>query len=532
MDKWDYIIVGAGSAGCVLANRLSADRDINVLLIESGGRNSSPMLRIPAAMGRSMAHPKYSWNYPVEPDPTRNHKVDLWPSGKGLGGSSAINGLFYTRGQPQDFDAWAAQGNNAWCWEEVEPYFQKIEYNESKQQPSVRKSGLQSVARLCEVHPLADAFVEASTELGIPYVEDNRGERSSGVSLVNVTQKNGRRHSVADAYLRPIEKRPNLKIMTETVCQRLLIENGVCRGIEYSKNDSTSVALAGAEVILSAGAVGSPKLLLLSGIGPENQLRDIGIPVHIDLAGVGRNLQEHPNVGITFDVTLPTYNLDARRSLKVLWHLLRWWVSGTGPATSPYAQAAAFYNSIDLTGRPDLEILFAPHNFEWTEEGLRASPRAGVNGVVSLCRPNCRGTLRLRSKDPLDPPVIDFPLLSDDDDLRMLRNGCRMVRKIFAAPAMLQYVEKERAPGAQTQTDQEWDEYIRDAVFGGNHLSGTCKMGSEKDAVVDSELRVHGLDRLRVVDASIMPTLISAHTNAATIMIAEKASVDILAARR
>ena len=528
MDNWDYIIVGAGSAGCVLANRLSENPANKVLLLEAGVKDNTPMLRIPAAMSRTILNPDYDWCYPVEADESRAGRPDLWPSGKVLGGSSTINGLFYTRGQPQDFDRWYELGNVGWSYQEVEPYFKRIENSETGTEASRGKSGPLHVSNLREIHPLSKVFVDAVHECGVPYYDDYNTSNASGVALVQVTQKNGRRWSAANAYLHPVKNRRNLKIETDAICQRLMFEANQCTGVEYIKAGKTISVFANKEVILSAGAIGSPKVLMLSGIGASDELNELGIDVVSDLPGVGENLQEHPNVQVGTYVNTDTYNIDARSPLRMAKNLLQWLVTGSGPATSPYSQAATFYNSDDLKGRPDLEILFAPHLFEFTDSGPKPAARSAVNAVISLCRPGSRGKVSLSSVDPAESPKIEYDILSEAADIELLIEGCKMARKIFSTAKFAPFVEGETVPGADVTDDDALEAFLRENVFGGNHLVGTCKMGVDQEAVVTPQLNVKGVTNLRVVDASVMPEIISAHTNAATLMIAEKASDLIL----
>ena len=520
--EFDFIIVGAGTAGCVLANRLTADPACRVLVVEDGPPDWFPTIHIPAAVGRAMVDPDLSWLYQIDPDASRGGRADVFPCGRTLGGGSSINGLFFSRGQREDFDDWAALGNAGWGFKDVLPYFKRFETSEIGSDADRGRDGPLAVSRLRSVHPLSHVFLDAAAVCGIPRIDDYNGSKQAGASLVQVTQKNGRRHSASRAYLWPALVRRNLKLMPWTRVTRLIFEDRVCRGIEYRRGGVVRRAVARRETILAAGAMASPKLLMLSGIGPLAHLADLGIPVVSDAPTVGANLQEHPDMAVTADVNLKTYNIAAGEPLTIASYLARWMLFGDGPATSPFCQAVAFFSTTgDAGARPDLEILFAPFSFLRGPKGSAPDPQPAVNAIVSLCRPSSRGRVSLRSKDPMDTIRVQLDLLDDRDWPKILA-GCRMARHILAAEPFKPYVLAERAPGAAIERDDEWRDYVRNVSFPGNHLVGTCRMAPGADGVVNPDLKVKGIERLRVIDASIMPTLISAHTNAVALMIAEK----------
>ena len=520
-EEYDYIVVGGGTAGCVLANRLSSTGSDRVLLLEAGGAGLSPLIHVPAAVGRAMLNPNLAWLYPVEPDPSRNRRVETFPCGKTLGGGSAINGMFFSRGQREDFDDWAALGNDGWSFEDLLPYFKRLETSEVGDAKMRGSDGPVSVSRLRSIHPLSPVFVQAARECGIPETDDYNGERQYGASLAQVSQTGGWRDPASRAYLLPAWRRDNLRIVTRALAHRLTFDGKHCTGLVYAVGDRLITVKARREVIVSCGAIQSPKLLLLSGIGPAAQLAEQGIQVVKDLPGVGANLQEHPDVTLSAHVNVDTYNLIALSALRMGEALVQWTFTGRGPATSPYCQAVAFFNTDNPNARPNMEMLFAPFAFTTATSKTEAHARGAVNFIMSLCRPSARGRVLLRSTDARDLPKIDIALLADED-LPGLIAGGRVARQMIKTAAFKPYVVDERLPGKDVQSDDEWVDFVRASVFGGNHLVGTCMMGKGDMAVVSPTLQVQGLTGLRVIDASIMPRLTSAHTNAVAFAIGEK----------
>ena len=523
VNSFDYIVVGAGSAGCAVANRLTEHPDTRVLLLEAGGADRSLYIRMPAAIIRAIGNPKIDWCYQAEPDPSRNNRVDLWPAGKTLGGSSSINGMLFVRGAADDFDRWAAEGCPGWNYADVLPFFRQMESTPLGDDRYRGRTGPVRTAALRTTHPLAHTFVQAAVETGLTLNQDYNGVSQEGVAYTEVNQQRGRRFNAARAYLHPVRQRRNLVLRTRSACHRLLFRNGRCVGVEYRNGGRLYRAEAGREVILCAGAIASPKLLMLSGIGPAEQLREAGIEVVRDLPGVGANLQEHPEGMVGIDVNVSTYNTEIN-SWKIVLHGLNWLLFGRGPATSPYPHAVAFIRSTPDEPRPDIQVQLGPYAFSFSEEGVIPYDRPAISAAINVSHPRSRGSIRLRSADPNGPPIISHALLADDDDMERLIKGCRKVREILSGAAFAPYRIGERLPGPDVQSGDEWREYLRRTAFLGYHPVGTCKMGTDALAVTRPDLSVNGIDGLRVADASVMPSLTSGNTNATAMMIGERAA--------
>lgn len=507
----------------MLANRLSADPSHRVLLIEAGGADISPYIHVPAGIIRCVGNPALDWCLRAEPDSSRNGIVDLWPAGKVLGGSSSINGMLFVRGQPADFDAWSRMGNHGWSYEEVLPYFRRIETT-TFGDPALRgRSGPMHVSGLRTRHPLGEVFAAALHEVGLPHNADYNGRDNEGVAEPQLTQKRGARFSASRAFLWPVRNRSNLRIETGTRCLRLLFAGGRCTGAEIQRGDDVRTVHARREVILSAGTLATPKILMLSGIGPGAQLQEHGIGVRVDSPAVGANLLEHPNGLVSADVNVRTYNVEINGA-RIVQHMANWLVFRRGPATSPYPHAVAFFRSHPDRAHPNLQALFGPYAFAQTEHGIVPYLEPAVTAVVNPTHPRNPGRLRLRSADPAMAPIIEHRLLAAAEDIAELTAGCRLMRRVFRSRAFLPYVVRERMPGPDVESDDEWAEYLRRTTTLGYHPVGTCRMGSDAQSVVTPSLAVRGVTGLRVADASIMPTLISANTHAATMMIGERAA--------
>ena len=522
----DYIVVGAGSAGCVLANRLSANPDNRVLLLEAGGSDINPWIHIPVGYFKTMHHPATDWCYQTEPDIGIAGRSLQWPRGKVLGGSSSLNGLLYVRGQPQDYDRWAELGNRGWSFEEVLPYFKKSEDQERGADKYHGVGGPQKVSDLRLRRPIADFFIEAATQTGIPFNADYNGAQQEGVGYFQQTAYKGFRWSTAKGFLRPARKRPNLTVQTRAQTMRILFEGHRAVGVEYLQGSRVQRAMAEAEVILSAGAIGSPQILQVSGVGPGELLKAHGVPLVRELPGVGRNLQDHLQIRLVFRTSQRTLNDEVNNIFKQGWVGLQYLLTRTGPLTLAASQVAIFTRSNPSVERPDIQFHMQPLSADKPGDG--AHKFSAFTSSVCQLRPHSRGYLEIKSKDPLVHPAIHPNYLSDERDHQVAIDGIKTARRIAEAPALAPHIIDEYVPGRQYQSDEELLEAARLYSQTIYHPTSTCKMGHDQMAVVDDRLRVHGISSLRVVDASIMPEIVSGNTNAPTIMIAEKASDMIL----
>jgi choline dehydrogenase len=522
-ESFDHIIVGSGSAGCVVANRLSADPKRSVLLLEAGGRDWSPVIKMPAATDLyGIGNPRYDWRYLTEPDPTRKNRRDLWPRGKVLGGSSSINAMVYMRGQASDYDSWAALGNSGWAFRDVLPYFIRMERNEGGASEYRGAEGPLRVSNLRVEHPLSKIFIEAAHRFGVPLNADFAGATIEGVGPVQATQFRGWRHSAADAYLRPIRSRRNLSVRVRSLVNRIRFVGKRATGVDYLRNDGSLASItAKRSVILSAGAVATPQLLMLSGVGPAETLKHHGIEVRQHLPGVGQNLQDHVGVYLNYRVDQPTYN-SQQSPVWRLRHAVEWLVFGRGPGTTPGALAMAFVRSDPDTRDPDLQLHFTPIGYKLTPEALIVLDEPVVTAIPNVNRPLSRGELTIGGSDIRQRPVIKPRLLENPHDIEVLRRGGRMLRAIFDTSPLSHHVVGEIVPGPQVQSDEEWEDYLRSDSVTIFHPCGTCKMGVDEQAVVDPRLRVHGFESLSIVDASVMPHLVSGNINAPVIMIGER----------
>ena len=524
---YDYIIVGAGSAGCVLANRLSASGRHRVLLLEAGPSDSHPWIHIPLGYGKLFTDARYNWLFDTEPEPELNNRRTMCPRGKVLGGSSSINGLIYIRGQREDFDHWASLGNRGWGFGDVLPYFKKAEDYQHGADEFHGAGGPLAVSSLPEPHELCDAYIDAAQAAGYPRNDDFNAASQEGVGYYHVTARNSRRCSTAVGYLRPAEKRANLQVITVAKAARVLFEARRAAGVEYIVEGQRHEARAAREVLLCAGAIQSPQLLQLSGVGAAGLLAQYQIPVVHELRGVGANFQDHLQARLVYRCTKPiTINDDMMNWWRQVKVGLRYFLFRKGPLAVSAGYAGGFFRTRAELKTPDVQCHFI--NFSAGKIGEGLHPFSGFTASICQLRPQARGSIMINSSDPFAAPAIRPNYLSTDGDRSTMVEGLKLIRRIMAQPAIAPYVAAEHEPGPQVAGDAALLDYIRAKALTIFHPSGSCMMGSGAMAVVDDRLRVHGLDHLRVIDASVMPTVVSGNTNAAVIMIAEKGADMVL----
>ena len=514
---YDYIIVGAGSAGCALANRVTENPTNTVLLLEAGGPDDAQEIHIPVAFSSLFKSP-IDWAYETEEQSHLNNRRLYWPRGKVLGGSSSINAMIYMRGNRRDYDHWNELGNEGWSYVDVLPYFKKAENAELGASAYHGTGGPLNVTDLRTVNPLSQAFVEAGVESGFPLKDDFNGPEQDGVGFYQVTQRQGLRHSAAVGYVHPILNRPNFTLQTQSLVTGVIFEGTRAVGVTYIQNGEKQKANANKEVILSGGAINSPQLLMLSGIGPADHLKALGIPVVADLPGVGQNLQDHPAIVVLYASTQPI-SLAHAQSPENLQDFVD---NKMGPLTSNIAEAGAFIRTQANLSMPDIQYHFAP--VYYLNHGFTVPEGDGYTIAPCILHPRSRGYITLRSTNPEEAPIIQPNYFADEVDMQVLVEGVKIARKLGETQAFSPFRDVETHPGPQAQSDEEITEYIRNHVETLYHPVGTCKMGNDSMAVVDAHLRVRGVEGLRVIDASIMPTVVGGNTNAPTIMIAEKAA--------
>ena len=528
---FDYIIIGGGSAGCVLAARLSENPDINVALLEAGPVDRSVLIHCPAGLALLAKTGQTNWQFDTEPQAGLNGRTGYQPRGKVLGGSSSINAMVYTRGHRADYDHWAAQGNPGWSYDEVLPYFKRAEHNERGADAFHGSGGPLNVMDLISPNPVAPLFVQAGLEAGFAHNPDFNGERQEGVGLYQVTHKNGERYSAAKAYLTPNLARPNLQVFTNAHTTRILLERKRAVGVEFHQGGQVKQLRAAREVLLCAGALQSPQILMLSGVGPHAHLLENGIATLHDLPGVGQNLHDH--VDVVQVVHAPQakalFGLSLTGMARVVQGVFEWRRHRTGLLTSNFAEAGGFIKSQTSEPIPDLQLHFVVGKL--VDHGRTTPLGHGYSCHVCLLRPRSRGSVQLASKDPLAPPLIDPNFLSDRDDMERLLRGFKLMRHILSQAALAPLHGKELVASARARTDVEIEHYIRDHADTIYHPVGSCRMGNGPLDVVNAQLRVRGIDALRVVDASIMPRVVGGNTHAPVVMIAEKAADMIKAAQ-
>ena len=524
-ESYDFIVVGAGSAGAALAARLSEVRGWSVLLLEAGPRNTNPWLHIPIGMAKMFRDPKYNWMFETEPEPQLNDRRIHTPRGKVLGGSSSINGMVFPRGQKRDFDLWRQLGNAGWGHDDVLPYYRKLEAHVGGDDEHHGRTGPIRTMEANWRNELTEAYIEAIQELGVPRCPDINGADHEGVGYFPISQRDGLRSSTARGYLKPARHRSSLRIITEAHVEGIEIKDGAATGVTFRKGGAQSTAQADREVVLSAGAINSPHILQLSGIGPEQLLGDLGIEVRHRLDGVGKNLKDHFHSPVVARVnTGGTINAQLRSLGGRGLALLKYLTTRTGPLAVAAGVVCVFTRSDPRLDHPDIQFHFFPFSHDESAIGMSLHKFSAVTGLVDQLVPHSRGSVRSVSRDPRTPPEIKVNYLGEEIDRSTMVDGLKIMRKVFQTEAMRPFVIEEYAPGPDVETDDEWLAYARETGESSYHLCGTCRMGPAEDrlAVVDERLRVRGLRNLRVADASIMPEIVSANTNSTSIMIGEK----------
>ena len=508
-----YIIVGAGSAGCVLANKLSADPNNSVLLIEAGPMDNYPTIKMPLGASSLFKNKKYGWGYETEPEPNLNNRSINWPRGKTLGGSSSINGMLYIRGQSEDYEAWENSGNRGWGYRDLIKQFINLENNQNHEDQYHGSFGPLWVETYQSSLEASRVFMNACKESGINENRDFNGADQEGFGTYQVNIKNGQRFSAADAFLKPILSRSNLELIANTLVLKIIINNKKAVGVKIKNRQGTNVVTADSEIILCGGAINSPQILMLSGIGPKEILRKINVPVNHDLPGVGQNLQDHLTVNISYKVDhLQTFG-ELMKPLRMIKNLYQYWIKRNGLLTYPASDIGVFFKTNENIKTPNAQIHFAPGAGKYKKDGAM-EPISGITASICNLRPLSKGHLELNSSDPEEPPKIFANYLSNGTDLAPMIEGIKKVRKIFQSPSIQKFNPMEMSPSKGCEDDNQIEALIRQECLSVYHPVGTCKMGNTEDCVVDEKLCVYGIKSLRVADASIFPSIISGNTNA------------------